>query len=157
MKNILLLIIVIFMLSCESDEPMSYIIVKDATGIYDGTEVFYSGVKVGKVKGLELVEPEGVKVSIKLDSTNVLTERTFAFITRGASLISSRRIVLSEGGGALIPVGGEIEFRLSKNEVSKEITETLSSIMISSQIQKMRSEIDSLKSEIKDLKGNLNE
>ena len=83
----------------------------DATGVVAGDDIRISGVKVGVVDGVEIVDRTRALVTFKVDESTPLSEATFASI-RYRNLVGQRYISLSEtigdtgrlAEGATIPV-----------------------------------------------------
>ncbi len=84
----------------------------DATGVVKGDDIRVAGVKVGTVKGVEIVDRNRALVSFTVEEGTTLSEATRAAI-RYRNLVGQRYIALSEGigdtdaleEGATIPVG----------------------------------------------------
>jgi phospholipid/cholesterol/gamma-HCH transport system substrate-binding protein len=84
----------------------------DATGVVKGDDVRIAGVKVGTVKGVEIVDQTRALVTFSVDESTRLTEATHATI-RYRNLVGQRYISLADGigdsdeleAGATIPVG----------------------------------------------------
>lgn len=136
--------------SCQQEQkPTSYFTLKDASYITEKMPVYYLGIEVGEVVSLELNNDYSVKVSFVLDSINPLSEETYAYISRGAGLLGSKRIVLSKGGGKQIPIGSEIKFETkdvkSDSEIGSNVIKGVSMLFAGEQIRSLRLELDSLK------------
>ena len=70
----------------------------DATGVTKGDDVRVAGVKVGSVKGVEIVERTRALVTFKVDEDQQLTDGTNATI-RYRNLVGQRYISLAQGVG----------------------------------------------------------
>lgn len=70
----------------------------DATGVVKGDDVRIAGVKVGSVDGIEVVDRTNALVSFKVNTSQPVTESTFATI-RYRNLVGQRYIALTEGVG----------------------------------------------------------
>jgi phospholipid/cholesterol/gamma-HCH transport system substrate-binding protein len=84
----------------------------DATGVVKGDDIRVAGVKVGTVKGVEIVDRNRALVTFTVEESTTLSEATRAAI-RYRNLVGQRYIALSDGigdtdaleEGATIPVG----------------------------------------------------
>lgn len=146
----LFILISLLLSSCQKDQkPTSYFTVKDASDITEKMPVYYLGVEVGEVVSLQLNKDYSVKVSFELDSLNPLSEETYAYISRGAGLLGSKRVALSKGGGKQIPIGSEIKFESkdvkSDSEIGRTVVKGVSLLFAGEQIRTLRIELDSLK------------
>jgi phospholipid/cholesterol/gamma-HCH transport system substrate-binding protein len=84
----------------------------DATGVVKGDDIRVAGVKVGTVKGVEIVDRDRALVTFTVEESTTLSEATRAAI-RYRNLVGQRYIALSDGigdtdaleEGSTIPVG----------------------------------------------------
>ena len=81
----------------------------DATGVVKGDDVRIAGVKVGSVKGVEIVDQTMARVSFDVADSSVLTESSTAQV-RYRNLVGQRYITLTQGVGDLdrMPAGATI-------------------------------------------------
>lgn len=67
----------------------------DATGVVKGDDIRIAGVKVGTVKGIEIVDRDRAMVSFSIDETTMLSQATTATI-RYRNLVGQRYIALDQ-------------------------------------------------------------
>jgi phospholipid/cholesterol/gamma-HCH transport system substrate-binding protein len=81
----------------------------DATGVVKGDDVRVAGVKVGSVKGIEIVDRTRALVTFEVDETRQITDGTNATI-RYRNLVGQRYIALTQGlgGPSILPEGATI-------------------------------------------------
>ena len=81
----------------------------DATGVVKGDDVRIAGVKVGSVKGVEIVDETMARVSFDVADTSILTKSSTAQV-RYRNLVGQRYITLTQGVGDLdrMPAGATI-------------------------------------------------
>ena len=77
----------------------------DATGVNKGDDVRVAGVKVGSVKGVDIVDRTRALVTFKVDEDQQLTDGTNATI-RYRNLVGQRYISLTQGVGAAAVLDG---------------------------------------------------
>ena len=70
----------------------------DATGVVKGDDIRVAGVKVGTVKGVEIIDRTQAVVEFDVEDATTLTESTYATI-RYRNLVGQRYIALTEGEG----------------------------------------------------------
>jgi phospholipid/cholesterol/gamma-HCH transport system substrate-binding protein len=71
----------------------------DATGVVKGDDIRVAGVKVGTVKGVEIIDRTQAEVEFDVEDATELTESTLATI-RYRNLVGQRYIALTEGEGS---------------------------------------------------------
>ncbi|GAB3201027.1 MCE family protein [Nocardioides hungaricus] len=81
----------------------------DATGVVKGDDIRVAGVKVGTVKGVDIVDRNRALVTFTVDESTRLSEATRAAI-RYRNLVGQRYIALSDGigGSDALPAGSTI-------------------------------------------------
>ncbi len=93
------LIILIGNLSFERTRDYKAVF-SDATGVVKGDDVRIAGVKVGAVKGVEVVDRTRALVSFKVAESSIVTQSSTAQV-RYRNLVGQRYISLTQGVGAL--------------------------------------------------------
>lgn len=78
-------------------------------GLSVGTSVLLSGIKIGSVQQLQLIDGDSVRVTLSLNIRDGLPKGSVAVI-RSVDLLGSKGIEIRRGGGnEMIPYGGKLE------------------------------------------------
>ena len=93
----------------------------DATGVVKGDDVRIAGVKVGSVKGVEIVDRERALVSFDVADASVVTKSSTATI-RYRNLVGQRYISLTQGVGDLDRLPADATIPMDRTEPALDLT-----------------------------------
>ncbi len=93
----------------------------DATGVVKGDDIRIAGVKVGSVKGVEIVDRERALVSFDVADSSIVTKSSTATI-RYRNLVGQRYIQLTQGVGDLGRLPAEATIPIDRTNPALDLT-----------------------------------
>ena len=93
----------------------------DATGVVKGDDIRIAGVKVGSVKGVEIVDRDRAEVSFTVAESSIVTKSSTATI-RYRNLVGQRYITLTQGVGDLDRMAEDSTIPMDRTQPALDLT-----------------------------------
>ncbi len=114
------LVVLIGNLAFMSTRPYKAVF-SDATGVVKGDDIRIAGVKVGSVKGVEIVDRDRALVSFNVAESSIVTQSSTATI-RYRNLVGQRYISLTQGVGDLDRMPKDSTIPMDRTQPALDLT-----------------------------------